>query len=113
MQTLADQRDVAATMQQGAVAEQLLPPNFGTTSLRLPSLLTIATQTLKKTEPELVKMIRNLDNKDERIVETVLKDMKSARLTLKQFAEILRACETRLIVAGSALELEAPEGTPG
>ena len=89
-------------------AEAALAPELWDNLARVaPPLLTLASETLKQSQPALAQMIKRLNAKDEQIVVTVLKDMKQARLAVKRFAEILRTCETELIIAASRLQAEA------
>ena len=89
-------------------AEAALAPELWDNLAKIaPPLLTLASETLKQSQPALVQMIKRLNAKDEQIVVTVLKDMKQARLAVKRFGEILRTCETELIIAASRLQAEA------
>ena len=106
---LTEQRILSAPEEMTRAEAALAPELWNNLAKIAPPLLTLASETLKQSQPALVQMIKRLNAKDEKIVVTVLKDMKQARLTVKRFGEILRTCETQLIIAASVLQAEAPK----
>ena len=104
---LTEQRILSAPEEMTRAEAALAPELWNNLAKIAPPLLTLASETLKQSQPALVQMIKRLNAKDEQIVVTVLKDMKQARLAVKRFGEILRTCETELIVAASMLQTEA------
>jgi hypothetical protein len=111
-QMLVEQESLSGTEQMTRAAAALGPELWNDLAKIAPSLLMLASETLRQSQPALVQMIKRLNAKDEQILVAILKDMKQARLAVKRFGEILRTCEMQLIIAASELQTEAPKDLP-